>query len=157
MLRRLRIAVSVFFVVLTVCMCVMWVRSYWYWDQLYNPITNKHLVIVESASGRVIVRLTATSPGSSWIWHISRDLRGEYWGGPLKEWELANRDQGMGGFACYVTAWHTTYRAPYWFLVLPFTVLTAAPWLPWSKQFSLRTLFIVMTLIAVVLAVWFTA
>ena len=34
--RRTRIAVSVFFGVLTVALCVLWVRSYWRWDHLVD-------------------------------------------------------------------------------------------------------------------------
>ena len=37
MARRVRIAVSVFFGVLTVLLAVMWVRSYWWADQVFGP------------------------------------------------------------------------------------------------------------------------
>jgi hypothetical protein len=41
---------------------------------------------------------------------------------------------------------------PYWFIVLLNAAIAAAPWLPWwSKRFSLRTLLIATTLIAVAL------
>ena len=33
MARNLRIAASVFFALLIVALCVMWVRSYWFWDR----------------------------------------------------------------------------------------------------------------------------
>jgi hypothetical protein len=42
-------------------------------------------------------------------------------------------------------------EVPYWLTVLPTVVLAAAPWFPWSKGFSLRTLLIATTLVAVVL------
>jgi hypothetical protein len=42
---------------------------------------------------------------------------------------------------------------PYWFLILLTATATAAPWIHWSKQFSLRTLLIATTLLAVGLGV----
>ncbi len=136
---------------MAVLLVVLWVRSYWYWDQLYNPITNQHLVIVESASSRVIVLLTSTVPGSPWRWHVSHDLGDKYWGGPLQDWHEQNRESGIFGFAYYVTPWNATYRVPYWFLVLMFATLAAVPWIRWSSRFSLRTLLIGMTVVAVLL------
>ena len=40
---------------------------------------------------------------------------------------------------------------PQWFPVLLFATLATAPWIRWSKRFSLRTLLIATTLVAVVL------
>jgi hypothetical protein len=48
------------------------------------------------------------------------------------------------------------FFASHWAAVLLMLALTAAPWFPWSKRFSLRTLLIATTLVAVVLGlvVW---
>src|SRR5437870_5732379 len=64
-LRYLRIAFSATCLLACVLLIVLWVRSYSYWDELYNPISNKTLIVVESASGRVILESTGASPGSS--------------------------------------------------------------------------------------------
>jgi hypothetical protein len=40
---------------------------------------------------------------------------------------------------------------PHWFLAVAATTLAYVPWLRWSKRFSLRTLLIVTTLVALVL------
>jgi hypothetical protein len=155
--RKLRIVWSVGCGAVAALIVVLWIRSYWYWDELYNPISNKHLIIVNSASSRVILTLTASIPGSPWIWHLSQELHGEYWAGPLKDWYETNRYKGLGGFAFYADALRDTYQAPYWFVVLLSLTPAAIPWLPWwSKRFSLRTLLIATTLIAVVLGmiVW---
>jgi hypothetical protein len=149
MLRYLRIVVTALRLTACALLIALWLRSHWYWDQLYNPISNKHLVIVESASGRVILVITAAVPGSPWVWHLSHELRGEYWGGPLRAWQETNRHKGIVGFAYYATPWNTTYRAPYWFLVLLFALLGVIPWLRSSKRFSLRTLLIATTLVAI--------
>jgi hypothetical protein len=42
-------------------------------------------------------------------------------------------------------------RVPYWFPVVLSLVVAVAPWLRWSRRFSLRTLLIATTLVAVVL------
>ena len=39
----------------------------------------------------------------------------------------------------------------YSYLILPAAILAIAPWLPWPSRFSLRTLLIATTLVAVVL------
>jgi hypothetical protein len=149
--RRARISASALFGVFCVLLVALWMRSYRYWDQLYNPVSNSTLIIVESASGRVLLRLTTTVPGSPWTCHIPQALRDEYWGGPLKDWEEANRHKGIGGFAAHGRPWYTTYRAPYWFLAIMFAASTVAPWLRSSTRFSLRTLLIAITVIAVIL------
>jgi hypothetical protein len=45
----------------------------------------------------------------------------------------------------------TVVYVPHWFLVLVSAMLATAPWIRWSKQFSLRTSLIAMTLFAVAL------
>jgi hypothetical protein len=41
----------------------------------------------------------------------------------------------------------------YSYLILPAAILAIAPWLSWPRRFSLRTLLIAMTLVALVLGV----
>jgi hypothetical protein len=151
LLRYLRIAFSLLCGIVCLALTALWVRSYWYWDELYNPISNTHLIVVESASGRAMVDFTQSSPGAPWIWHLSLPLNGRYWEGPMDFWEDANRDTGIAGFALYANPWHTNYRAPLWFFILVFAAIGAAPWLKWSKRFSLRTLLILITILAAVL------
>jgi hypothetical protein len=147
--RKLRIAWSVVWGVACVLLIALWVRSYSEWDQLYNPISSKTLIIVESASGRIILDWTVASPSAKWKWHLTRRLHGEYWRGVLNDLHTENRYKGIGGFGHYGTPWHSVYRLPYWFLVLMSVLLALAPWLSWPKQFSLRTLLIVMTVAAI--------
>jgi hypothetical protein len=51
---------------------------------------------------------------------------------------------------------HWFLAIPHWLLIIFFAIAAAFVWLRWSKRFSLRTLLIAMTLIAVVLGliVW---
>jgi hypothetical protein len=49
---------------------------------------------------------------------------------------------------------HSQYfilAAPHWFLVLLAVMMSAAPWMRWKWRFTLRTLLIAITLVAVVL------
>jgi len=147
MLKYLRIAVTALTVMAGALLVALWVRSNWYWDHLYNPIGNNNLIIIESASSRVIVKLA--TGGGPYNWHLSQELKGNYWAGAFQDWEEDNRNKGVAGFAYYATPWITTYRVPHWFLVLLSAVLSLIPWLPWSRRFSLRTLLIVTTLVAV--------
>ena len=151
LLSNLRIAFSAVCGIACLLLIALWVRSYSYWDELYNPISNKHLIIIESASGRSIMDLTETSPSAPWIWHFSLPLHGRYWEGTLDDWEEANRDKGIGGFAAYANPWHTTYRAPLWLFLFLCAAIGAAPWLPWSTRFSVRTLLILMTVFAILI------
>jgi hypothetical protein len=150
-LRYLRFAFSAVCGIACVLLIALWVRSNWYWDELYNPISNKHLIVVESASGRALLDLTGSSPGSPWYWHISEPLHGRYWGGPLDDFAEANRNQGIAGFAAYGNPWHVVYRAPLWFAVIVCAMVAAVPWLPWSNRFSLRTVLIITAVLAVFL------
>jgi hypothetical protein len=156
MVRRLRIDASVFFAIMMVPLIVLWVRSYWWWDQLYNPISPSRLIVIESASGRVILELAKGLPGSPWIWQISQELNGAYWGGGDQDWEEANRYRGVGGFAAYATQYISTYRMLYWFPVLASAALVVFPWIRWTNRFSLRTMLIATTLVAAALGlmVW---
>src|SRR5262245_37132843 len=51
--KRARIATSVFFGVLAVALCVLWVRSYWRWDEIYGPLMRLHTFSLSTAWGRV--------------------------------------------------------------------------------------------------------
>jgi hypothetical protein len=47
--------------------------------------------------------------------------------------------------------WSSSLLVPFWFLVSAAALFAAVPWIEWPKRFTLRTLLIAMTLVAVVL------
>jgi hypothetical protein len=106
--RLFRIAFTAMCGIACLLMVALWVRSYSNKEQLIGPISQKHSMIVESASGRVIVVF------------LPRGLWGAYWDdrGPLHGWKDATREMELAGFAYATSPWHRAFRLPHWFLVL---------------------------------------
>jgi len=59
-------------------------------------------------------------------------------------------------FGAYHETGFSSLQVPHWFLALFVATIGAMPWIGWSNKYSLRTLLIAMTLVAVVLGliVW---
>jgi hypothetical protein len=149
LIRRLRITRSVFFAGVAATLCMLWARSYWWREQAVWVFAPGRYIDVQTDRGNLSsrfrdkggqVRLPADAP-KTFIFR-SRWL------------STSDRTQGFG--------WHVSrdfvfIASPYWFLVL--TAATAnmltALWRP-RWHFSLRTLLIATTLVAVVLGlgVW---
>ena len=134
--RKLRIAWSLLSGLACVLLVVLWVRSYWWCDQYHLQ-------------------------GSRWFGGLTnRGLFALHW------LDVSKRDSVETGYHCYsidlimwkqrlywcsVLASPEGYELilPIWFPAAMIAFLAAAPWLRW--QFSLRTLLIATTLVAVVL------
>jgi hypothetical protein len=137
---------------------VLWARSYWYFDWLgglaFAPqvsLANEFRVqdgcLIESVNGVLVVLYAgnwresllriATSAGSAPA-HPNLRVTGE------------EGESAFNGFQAKVHP-NGVFRgsAPHWAFVLIFGALAAAPWIKW--RFSLRTLLIATTLVAVVL------
>lgn len=132
--RRMRVAWSVFFGLVTALLVVLWVRSYWHIDGISKIPPNGDWVGVLSSSGVVsfqAVRIGGYKPG----------------------WQFSSEPNRAGGNVWQVawgsTSLMTVLMTPYWLLVTIASVCMALPWL--SYRFSLRTLLIAMTGLAVVL------
>jgi hypothetical protein len=138
-LSKLRIAWSVAWGLLAVLLCVLWVRSYYHVDALHVPLVGNHALIVASCRGQMT--WTAT-PDIPLAWQTATIAAGDDW---------------------YRAPWGLSYPSganlfelalPHWFSATVCGVISVLPWLP--RRFSLRTLLIATTLVAVVLglAVW---
>jgi hypothetical protein len=147
--RRTRIAVSVFFGMLTVASCVLWVRSQLCWDKWYNPISDECVIIVESSFGRLVVLRAVPALHLPWNWHISGPVQGDGWVGDHPAGVDPNKR--TGGFDFVATAFHTAVLVPYWFPVLILAVLSIASGWSCAFHFSLRTLLTATTLVAILL------
>jgi hypothetical protein len=138
--RNLRIAWSAGWGLLAVLLCVLWVRSYWLMDLVNIDVPSPYALQFESAIGRTSAAVYESEQG--WDWHqlypefnqrILRALSAKprFYLSPRKD------------------AW--IVGVPHWFLLLIVFATGAVPWLPY--RFSLRTLLIATTLVAVVLGV----
>jgi hypothetical protein len=156
--RKLRIAWSVAWGMVALLLCVMWVRSFSFFDFCEVPTSGHSSLHLQSVHGRV----------ASFVLTDYHELR--IGGVPTPGMTLAGElTQPMigtnipGGISLSVPPYDSSriYVTPFWLVALTGCILAAIvggfPWLPWwSTRFSLRTLLIATTLVAVVLGliVW---
>ncbi len=140
--RKLRIAWSVVCGMLCLLLILLWVRSYWRFDYLCRLNRTPVYIGIESDTGLIALtwidlrlRPRATqnlAPG--WTHSVLRPAVAD---NTRRRFQLAS----MSGFLQVVF--------PHWLLVIPTAAAATSPWLP--RSFSLRTLLIATTLVAVVL------
>jgi len=155
MLKSLRIAVTALSLTACVLLIALWVRSY-SWCDIFEKRTASTLVQVDSRTGRLTFWqfippknlppkdiLDGMSIGRFyWRYPIVNAPRRPYW------YQASILDFGrFGGGTERVTF------IPYWFPVLISAACAALPWIHRSRRFSLRTLLIATTLVAVVLGI----
>ena len=141
--RKLRIAFSATCLIACVLLIALWVRSYWRLDRIDRVYKNGTSLFIASNYGAVLVRTgnrNSFSLNAPIRWKLRSELPNP--GFPRVNWTNLLSD--------YVII-------PCWFPVLMSAVFAALGGLPWlGCRFSLRTLLISMTLVAVVLGliVW---
>lgn len=149
MARRARIAVSVFFGLLTVALCVLWVRSYWRVDNIWWQITPHRTLFVRVTPGQLTWwSATESLAYPTWEWkkytYPAADYAGDFEGTITRPYLGGNLTTGLPSVL------------PLW---LP-AAICAGVALIFSKgllfRFSLRTLLFATTLVAVLLGliVW---
>ena len=128
--RKLRIAWSVACGIACVLLVVLWVRSRGTIDTVAAGYWPGRRVLVESHLGKVYVG---------------------FYSGPVTLYRLSNQIRPSNYFPSLKTA---TFVVPLWIFIVATALAGTAPWL--RKRYSLRTLLIATTLIAVVLGlvVW---
>jgi hypothetical protein len=145
--RKLRIAWSVVWGVVALLTCVLWMRSYSHVTMLWRMNPSNLLTAIISESGDI------------WIDRYSSDVIEPH------GWQLSDKPQLAshvvipnafvhGQFRWNWTPSQINLKVPHWLLTSLAAALSTGPWLCW--RFSLRTLLIATTLIAVVLGlvVW---
>jgi hypothetical protein len=142
LIRDLRIAVSAVFGVLCVVLLVLWVRSYWKLSTFGEYVTPSHRYHLYSFKGQLVLSKYQRSwAGAELI--LAVPIEG------LEE--VAAHPPGFG-----IATWYggDFIVVSYWLMIVANLCLAIMPWLAW--RFSLRTLLIATTLIAVVLGlvVW---
>jgi hypothetical protein len=142
-IRNLRIAWSVTSSAVALLLMLLWERSYRRLEILEVPIGVRAVQIC-SVSGRIaIAHLAAYKTGIFYKNVVAGDAA---------DWRKA----GALGFAFHVDRVVTALLVPHWLPALLFATLAAAPWISRSWRFSLRTLLIATTLVAILLGliVW---
>jgi len=145
-LRRVRIATSVFFAVVTVAVCVLWVRSYFWIDNVVGPVTIRQQFGVASANGWLTLR--TKSPPLFRKWSVQSRTPAQL----EAVYEQLSRGGGQvtrPGPKRLGFIGDGAIQFPHLLPAVLFAILAALPWI--SCRYSLRTLLIATTLVAVVL------
>jgi hypothetical protein len=140
--RKLRIAWSVAWGVVAVLLGVLWVRSYWWKDNVLGRLSDHSAVYLESSRGGV---------GFSYVGSENKLI---YEGWKVRTFKAIRITESRPLFSWSSHPMETTLLTPHWFAVALMAVPIAVPWLSW--RYSLRTLLIATTVVAVVLGmiVW---
>lgn len=138
--RKLRIAWSVAWGVLAVLLCALWVRSLFYSDVISAPLPKGRGFLIDSCKSHLELQ---TYDSLSLPWHLTTNNLKE---AEAKGYQLPTF-KGLG-VGYYPRPKYAMYTVPYWFVVLTMMAMTAVPWSASFKRFSLRTLLIATTLIA---------
>jgi len=137
--RKLRIAWSVTWGMVAVLLCVLWVRSYWFYELVDNGV-------YRAGSGRGAVRIIykGSVPPLPWLYHAEKLTEADehQWPkhkSPLKWYHRPD----------YAAGW-----IAYWLMTVSALATCVLPWIGWSTRFSLRTLLIATTLVALLLGLF---
>jgi hypothetical protein len=148
--RKLRIAWSALCGILCLLLIALWVRSYKWVDTVAYRASPPTVYFAFSYDG--VIRFGKDSI-SNWQSVGPFDgilLRSESWAGYTSEvFDVWPFGKVIRGFVD--RNWSLGGQIPFWFAVLVSGALGSAPWLRW--RFSLRTLLIGMTLVAVGLGI----
>jgi hypothetical protein len=153
MLKHLRIAVTALSLAACVLLVALWVRSYWRTDAI--NLGGRLGVISESGTLEIVevVVLAKVSKLEFQGSDLVQLLGSEH---PLVKSPQQYGFRGLDFTSRPVltpvrpTVWRTII-APYWLVIFVFASTAALPWLTW--RFSLRTLLIATTLVAVALGI----
>jgi hypothetical protein len=136
---KLRITWSAVCGIVCLLLIVLWVRSYWRHDILQFGEGRA----LASCLGTVHTCVVSVGPALEPRWILT--------GSQLLKPNSQEYSFSFLGIGFSPAPFWPGVVIPDWLPTLLFAGLTAAPWLRWSKSFSLRTLLIATTLIAVTL------
>jgi len=127
--RKLRIAWSVAWGIACLLLIVFWVRSYWRLDRLHYQYSSSHCIRAALNQGFVCFKMDECAfPLNDWKWEVWKDFLPI---DDLIQWFMSSQ-------------W---FIVPFAFPAILLSCVATAPWLP--IRFSLRTLLIAMTMVAV--------
>jgi hypothetical protein len=149
MLRRLLNITSITCLVLCVALMGLWVRSFVWWDQCHGRLTNTEFFRIGTIPGRLVFGTVIDMPVENFPWSISSMAID---GRKLFDNSVEHRCSASHlGFGLNSSMVGTIVVIPFWFSVLLSGSLALAFQLRWPLRFTLRSLFIATTFLAVVL------
>jgi hypothetical protein len=152
MLRRLLNIASIVCLILCAALMGMWVRSYRWKDEFRGRASERQALIAVSIEGRLLsgkFQLPKLTKDWPWLIHsipVDDQMR--------SDWDMAHGSPGSParlGLEVYSAMDNFSVTLPYWFLVLTTGSLAMAFRLRWPLRFTLRSLFVATTFLAVVL------
>jgi hypothetical protein len=149
-LLYLRIAFSATCLIACVLLIMLRVRSRHWEDEAYFSVVRQK-VSLHSCYGAIGAEiyiggadLIPSGIGSHWFKDLNASGIVSPWRFSCSVASLPSIGAAVQPLVCYV-------GVPHWFAVFVAATLAAVPWLRWSNRFTLRTLLIATTLVAVVL------
>jgi len=149
---KLRISWSVVCGIATVLLIVLWVRSYWTFQAREGSLWH-----VQSARGVLVVfEFPIAQKWQSWSFPVDQIEQAEHLKYYVTGSAIPSGPGTMSGSTTVSNIGSPWATLAYWMIALPLTALAAAPWI--RRRFSLRTLLVATTLVAVMLGliVWST-
>jgi hypothetical protein len=145
MLKYLRIAVTALSLTACVLLIALWVRSYWWADDVGTLSIGGHEITAGSYCGvTTFLIYDAADAAQSEMYFDWYEIEEDYV--PVAaffNYYWIEESYWVTGTTCIII--------PHWFWVSVSLSIAAIPWIHRSKRFSLRTLLIATTLVAVVL------
>jgi hypothetical protein len=150
MLKYLRIAVTALSLTACVMLIALWVRSYSYRDVI-DRVRPPRYRVVESHRGRIEFSDMdiATNLGNGWPAVAQNWTLKTY----TTEYNVPRQRTVTLRPSFHRSPLRQIIVVPHWLPASLAAIFVVAPWIPWSPHFSLRTLLIATTLVAVALAI----
>ena len=148
MLKYLRIAVTALSLAASMLLIALWVRSYTWRDELALLFDGgSKLALLQSHPARLVAAMEYAGTDVFSREEYSHIFSTQRWTPP--------RDRGFRSLLPRIwTGIHSSgIELPYCLLICAGGTFATIPWLRWSRRFSLRTLLIATTLVAVGLGV----
>ena len=155
-MRYLRIAFSATCLIACVLLIALWVRSYSFLDFCEMNVAHGKTLHIQSVNGRLLLFGLSFNRGSK----VGSFSVGTCAPSPLyNECAVTGAAIPGGGVSINVMGTGGGIKIPIWIPVSLAMALASLPWFPWLRwRYSVRTLLIATTLVAVVLGliVWAT-
>jgi hypothetical protein len=146
--RKLRIAWSAGWGLLTVLLVVLWVRSYYWFDVVrLDPVYKAYSVGGQSGSGCLVIDyVDSYTPAFTQAKFRYQSMNMEQLRADLQQGDAPLPSRVWGTFHASLTRRYGSVTVPYWFLVLTAASCVSFPWLPWWTSYSVRALLLAMAL-----------